>query len=266
MPGSRSTIHTTRTSLLALLVVLASLPGAAARASGVPLTLVYDSTTPSTSDPPPTAGGVNVNSSWAGKFFFPTISQGYQLAAVKVLLQGVPTGSVTLSIWNDGGSVPGTTQITTLNPAGPLVTGTNTFTSTAILPPNLSYWVVLQNTTGTALWRRTDAPVTGPGAATLTARYFNTGSGFSWQPQSDGAPLMMQIYAVPEPSTYWMGAAGLSFSCVMGLRRRRQSGGHGDRSRKRAHAPPIPDGFMPRQADPGFQGSDPPTDFVGTTR
>jgi hypothetical protein len=266
MSGSRSTIHTTRTGLLALLVALASLPGAAARASGVPLKLFYDSTTPSTSDPPPTAASVNVNSSWAGKFFFPVITEGYQLAAVKVLLQGVPTGSVSLSIWSDGGSVPGTTQIATLSPSGPLVSGTNTFTSTAILPPNLSYWVVMQDPTGTALWRRTDAPVTGAGAATSTARYFNSGSGFSWQPQSDGAPLMMQIYAVPEPSTYWMGAAGLSFSCVMGLRRRRRSAGRGGASMHRPHTPPQPDERSTRPSDPGFRGGVPPTEAPADLR
>ena len=215
-----SLFHTTiRTfSCIAAFAIAAS----SAVAGPVPFKTVYDSVTGNSATTSMTAS----TTSWAaGKFTFPTLTDGYQLAAVKVQLSGVPTGSVELSVWSNN-AVAGTpdAKLFTLSSPASLSAGLNTFTSTQILPAGgTPYWIVMKGLAGTpngfATWDRTTGGVTGPGASTEVASYTTFSSG-QWNPQTPGEPLMMQIYAVPEPSTYAMGLAGLGFAGLGALRRR----------------------------------------------
>lgn len=199
-------------SLLVLFALVA--PVAAAPA---PLQLVYDSIGTNTATG---SASVGPNNKAAGKFFFPSIPDGYQLASANIVLPSVPTGTVTLSVWSDGagGTIPGT-PIGNLTSPGSFVVGTNTFTSEIILSPNRSYWLVLEGIVGSfAQWDRTTGAVTGPGASTEVAFYSSFGGG-QWSPQTLGEPMMMSIYAVPEPSTWAMGIAGAVIPGIMALRR-----------------------------------------------
>lgn len=225
-----NTCRRTMIRIFSRLAAVAILSVAASATHAAPvLQTVYDSVTGNT----PTLSATVSTTSWAaGKFTFPTLTDGYQLAAVKVQLSGVPAGSVELSVWSDN-SAAGTpnAQLFTLTSPASLAAGLNTFTSTRSLPAGgTPYWIVMKGLAGSpngfAAWDRTTGSVSGPGASTDMATYTTFGGG-QWNPQASGEPLMMQIYAVPEPSTYAMGLAGLGFAGLGALRRRRRTPSRG---------------------------------------
>lgn len=212
-------LHTTiRTLTRAAAVAILAIAASSAQAAPV-LQTVYDSVTGNSANGSAT---VTTNAWAAGKFTFPTLTDGYQLAAVKVQLSGVPTGSVELSVWsNDAGAGRPNAQLFTLTSPSSLADGLNTFTSTQSMPAGgTPYWIVMKGLTGSTTWDRTTGSVAGPGASTEVALY-TSALGGRWNVQTPGTPMMMEIYAVPEPSTYAMGLAGLAFAGVGALRRRR---------------------------------------------
>lgn len=219
--------HRTMIRIFSRLAAVAILSVAASATHAAPvLQTVYDSV-----DGFSATGSTDVTTTnWAaGKFTFPTLTNGYQLAAVKVQLSGVPAGSVELSVWSANVGSPGIpgNQLFTLTSPASLAAGLNTFTSTQSLPAGgTTYWIVMKGLAGTpngaATWDRTTGTPNGPGASTEVALY-TPGLGGRWNTQTPGDPLMMQIYAVPEPSTYAMGLAGLGFAGLGTLRRRRRT-------------------------------------------
>lgn len=101
-------------------------------------------------------------------------------------------------------------------------------TSQPWLDANASYWIVTTAKTpsASAVWTWTTLDPTGdnplnPGQSLNQSLLWATNGGSGWA-VSSGGPFQMQIVvtSVPEPSTWAMGAAGLAFVCLKGLRRR----------------------------------------------
>ena len=204
-------------SILGVAIAGAMLLGQAASAAPV---VLYDSITANTADGSNTADATN----WLADQFM-TDAETYDLTSVVLSLASTPLGTIEVDLYSNNpvGNVPGSVIGGFSNP-GSLAAGDLTFTPAIPqqLLPNTSYWVVLKNS-GT--WNYTNGSATGPGASQRWADGSNSGA--IWN-ASTGGPYMMTVnatpVAVPEPSTWAMGLAGLAFAGVKVLRRRRIQG------------------------------------------
>lgn len=193
-------------------LVVAALLGRLGQAA--PITL-YDSIGGNTAAASNTADATN----WLADEF-KTDGLEYQVASVVIRFVSAPLGSVKVDLYtnNTTGNVPGTFLKAFTNP-GSLQSGDNTFTMSGspVLAANSSFWVVLKNS-GT--WQYTNGTSTGPGASDRWAD--GSSSGAIWN-ASNGGPYMMTVsaVAVPEPSTWAMGASGLGIAGLAAFRRRR---------------------------------------------
>jgi len=196
-------------------IAAAVLVGQAASAAPV---VLYDSITTNTADGSNTADVTN----WLADQFV-TDAETYDLTSVVLKLANTPLGSIEVDLYSNNpvGNVPGSVIGGFSNP-GSLAAGDLTFTPAIPqqLLPNTSYWVVLKNS-GT--WNYTNGSATGPGASQRWADGSNSGAIWS---ASTGGPYLMTVnatpVAVPEPSTWAMGLAGLGFAGVTALRKRRR--------------------------------------------
>jgi hypothetical protein len=196
-------------------IAAAVLVGQAASAAPV---VLYDSITTNTADGSNTADVTN----WLADQFV-TDAETYDLTSVVLKLANTPLGSIEVDLYSNNpvGNVPGSVIGTFTNP-GSLAAGDLTFTPAIPqqLLPNTSYWVVLKNS---GSWNYTNGLATGPGASQRWADGSNSGA--IWN-ASNGGPYMMTVnatpVAVPEPSTWAMGLAGLGFAGVTALRKRRR--------------------------------------------
>jgi hypothetical protein len=196
-------------------IAAAVLVGQAASAAPV---VLYDSITTNTADGSNTADVTN----WLADQFV-TDAETYDLTSVVLKLANTPLGSIEVDLYSNNpvGNVPGSVIGTFTNP-GSLAAGDLTFTPAIPqqLLPNTSYWVVLKNS---GSWNYTNGSATGPGASQRWADGSNSGA--IWN-ASNGGPYMMTVnatpVAVPEPSTWAMGLAGLGFAGVTALRKRRR--------------------------------------------
>jgi hypothetical protein len=196
-------------------IAAAVLVGQAASAAPV---VLYDSITTNTADGSNTADVTN----WLADQFV-TDAETYDLTSVVLKLANTPLGSIEVDLYSNNpvGNVPGSVIGTFTNP-GSLAAGDLTFTPAIPqqLLPNTSYWVVLKNS---GSWNYTNGLATGPGASQRWADGSNSGAIWS---ASTGGPYLMTVnatpVAVPEPSTWAMGLAGLGFAGVTALRKRRQ--------------------------------------------
>jgi hypothetical protein len=202
-------------SIWGVAIAAAMLVGQAASAAPV---VLYDSITTNTADGSNTADVTN----WLADQFV-TDAETYDLTSVVLKLANTPLGSIEVDLYSNNpvGNVPGSVIGTFTNP-GSLAAGDLTFTPAIPqqLLPNTSYWVVLKNS---GSWNYTNGLATGPGASQRWADGSNSGA--IWN-ASNGGPYMMTVnatpVAVPEPSTWAMGLAGLGFAGVTALRKRRQ--------------------------------------------
>jgi hypothetical protein len=202
-------------SIWGVAIAAAMLVGQAASAAPV---VLYDSITANTADGSNTADVTN----WLANEF-KTDSVAYDLTSVVLNLASTPLGTIEVDLYSNNpvGNVPGSVIGGFSNP-GSLAAGDLTFTPAIPqqLLPNTSYWVVLKNS-GT--WNYTNGSATGPGASQRWADGSNSGAIWS---ASTGGPYLMTVnatpVAVPEPSTWAMGLAGLGFAGVTALRKRRQ--------------------------------------------
>jgi hypothetical protein len=196
-------------------IAAAVLVGQAASAAPV---VLYDSITTNTADGSNTADVTN----WLADQFV-TDAETYDLTSVVLKLANTPLGSIEVDLYSNNpvGNVPGSVIGTFTNP-GSLSAGDLTFTPAIPqqLLPNTSYWVVLKNS---GSWNYTNGSATGPGASQRWADGSNSGA--IWT-ATTGGPYMMTVnatpVAVPEPSTWAMGLAGLGFVGVTALRKRRR--------------------------------------------
>ncbi|RLS50680.1 MAG: PEP-CTERM sorting domain-containing protein [Planctomycetota bacterium] len=202
-------------SIWGVAIVATMLVGQAASAAPV---VLYDSITANTADGSNTADVTN----WLANEF-KTDAETYDLTSVVLKLASTPLGTIEVDLYSNNpvGNVPGSVIGGFSNP-GSLAAGDLTFTpaTSQQLLPNTSYWVVLKNS-GT--WNYTNGSATGPGASQRWADGSNSGAIWS---ASTGGPYLMTVnatpVAVPEPSTWAMGLAGVAFAGVKVLRRRRR--------------------------------------------
>ena len=202
-------------SIWGVAIVATMLVGQAASAAPV---VLYDSITANTADGSNTADVTN----WLANEF-KTDAETYDLTSVVLKLASTPLGTIEVDLYSNNpvGNVPGSVIGGFSNP-GSLAAGDLTFTpaTSQQLLPNTSYWVVLKNS-GT--WNYTNGSATGPGASQRWADGSNSGAIWS---ASTGGPYLMTVnatpVAVPEPSTWAMGLAGVAFAGAKVLRRRRR--------------------------------------------
>ena len=202
-------------SIWGVAIAAAMLVGQAASAAPV---VLYDSITANTAEGSDTADVTN----WIANEF-KTDSVAYDLTSVVLKLASTPLGTIEVDLYSNkpAGNVPESVIGAFTNP-GSLAAGDLTFTPAIPqqLLPNTSYWVVLKNS---GSWNYTNGLATGPGASQRWAEGLNQGG--IWNPTT-GSPYMMTVnaapVAVPEPSTWAMGLAGLAFTGVKVLRRRRR--------------------------------------------
>ena len=214
-----------------LAVALAAGTAPTATAAGVSSTdVIFDSITGNT----PTGSVSASGSTWqAAQFILPASVYDFRLKSVVVNLANNPLGtSFQVDIYDSRrtGSEPNNKVATLLAPQT-IVVGNNTFTPSGtfplLSPTEEAYWVVVRGQTSDVSWSTAGATgVISPASqsANLTATRLNNGD---WNSSpAAGNPYMVTVnaVAVPEPSTWAMGLAGLAFAGVSALRRRRRQG------------------------------------------
>ena len=214
-----------------LVVALASGTAPTATAAGFSSTdVIFDSITGNT----PTGSVSASGSTWqAAQFILPASVYDFRLKSVVVNLANNPLGtSFQVDIYDSRrtGSEPNNKVATLLAPQT-IVVGNNTFTPSGtfplLSPTEEAYWVVVRGQTSDVSWSTAGATgVISPASqsANLTAVRLNNGD---WNSSpAAGNPYMVTInaVAVPEPSTWAMGLAGLGFAGVSALRRRCRQG------------------------------------------
>ena len=212
-------------------VALAAGTAPTATAAGVSSTdVIFDSITGNT----PTGSVSASGSTWqAAQFILPASVYDFRLKSVVVNLANNPLGtSFQVDIYDSRrtGSEPNNKVATLLAPQT-IVVGNNTFTPSGtfplLSPTEEAYWVVVRGQTSAVSWSTAGATgVISPASqsANLTAVRLNNGD---WNSSpAAGNPYMVTVnaVAVPEPSTWAMGLAGLAFAGVSALRRRRRQG------------------------------------------
>jgi len=204
-----------------------------ASASPVAAAPVYDSITGNT----PTGSVSATLLSWkAAQFVLPAASGSgkYGFGSVVLKLANSPLGTdfaVDIYDSTSSGTAKPHNQVGRLVNPQTTVVGNNTFTPGLFFPEldaGKSYWVVLKGGFDNPAWSTAgNSGVINPSFQQGTSTALTTNAGSTWitSPAASN-PYMMQVnaIAVPEPSTWAMGLAGLGFAGVTALRRRRRQG------------------------------------------
>ena len=189
--------------------------------------VIFDSITGNT----PTGSVSASGSTWrAAQFIFPAGDYDYRLTSVVLNFANNPLGtSFQVDIYDAkrDGSEPNNKVGASLLPPQTVVVGNNTFTpngSFPLLRESKEYFVVVRGVTSAVSWS-TAGPTGVITPASQTSNYTAVRVGGDWVTSNASAnPYMMTVnaVAVPEPSTWAMGLAGLGFAGVTALRRRRR--------------------------------------------
>jgi hypothetical protein len=171
--------------------------------------------------------GVDPLTNWGPPLFdsFSTGPSGFNLADVKLLLEGAPTspGSFTAAVYSDSSTAPGALLYTigTLSDSAlssSLSVVDFTLASPDYLAANTRYWLVLNTTNNSSAewgWSFDQS------ALGVAGEYF--GHGTSVYPNTASGPYQMELSsssAVPEPTTMLL--LGLGLIGVAGVRRKFQ--------------------------------------------
>ena len=218
---------------IACLAIVGGLLATAPQATAgglTPTDVIFDSITGNS----PTGSVSASGSTWqAAQFITPDAGDEYSLRSVVLNLSNSPLGtSFEVAIYDarQDGSEPKDRVGRALLAPQTIVIGDNTFTPGPSFPRlnyGKEYWVVVKGQTSAVSWSTAGAtgilaPPSQSGA--LTAVRLNNGE---WNSSpATGNPYMVTVtaVAVPEPSTWAMGLAGLGFAAVSALRRRRRQG------------------------------------------
>ena len=203
-----------------------------ASASQVAAETIFDST----SNTPTGSVSATVNGWKAAQFVLPAASGGntkYGLGSVVLTLANNPLSTdFAVDIYDStSGTAKPKSQVARLVNPQTVVVGNNTFTPGLSFPEldaGKSYWVVLKGGFDNPSWSTAGntgviSPVSQQGMKTAST----TDAGANWSTANASSnPSMMRVnaVAVPEPSTWAMGLAGLAFAGVTVLRRRRRQG------------------------------------------
>ena len=195
-------------------------------ASSANATVLYDNTSSAA-----TGGDPIVQSLYDS---FSTGSQGLFLSSVTVLLYGVANtvadgGLISALLYDDSSGTPNLPKANFGTIADSSITSTNSAAPTAItlttsvpfaLAPNARYWVGLADGGGanptSALWAYDGGP---GGVGVATEFYYNTFNGSPFA--NSGGAYLMQVSAVPEPTSLGLLLTGLSGVILAGYARRK---------------------------------------------
>jgi hypothetical protein len=209
-------------AILGLLVAA----GSAKRATAE---VIFDSITGNTATGSTTA---SVNGWRAAQFILPAAPAGndrFGLGSVVLNLANNPLATdFSVEIYSSVSGKPGS-SVGQLFATQPIVVGNNSFFTTNSFPtltPATSYWVVLKGGASSPQWGTAgNTGLISPASqlGTSTALTNNAGSTWFTNPAANNPSMMtVNAVAVPEPSTWAMGLAGLGFAGVTALRRRRR--------------------------------------------
>lgn len=172
---------------------------------------------------------ITSSNSYASGFTTGTNASFLNLTGVKLSLKTSSTASVpVVSIYSNAvGNNPGSLLTTLSGPASITNTVTSAdylFSGNLALSPFTSYWVVLSTSDATSSYQwefANDAPVEQnlSGYAALGGRRKTTGS---WGNNNSAADGMLELQAVPEPSTIVMACIGVSGAVALDAKRRRR--------------------------------------------
>ena len=214
----------------ALGLALAAGSGQTATAAGYSTEVIFDTITGNTPTGSVTANATN----WkAAQFLTPEEGENITLASVVLNLASNPLGtSFEVAIYDarGDGSEPKDRVGQALLAPQTIVIGNNTFTPGPSFPKldtSKEYWVVVKGGSSDVLWSTAGpAGVISPSsqADALTATRRNNGEWNSTEAFENPYMMTVNAVAVPEPSTWAMGLAGLAFAGVSALRRRRRQG------------------------------------------
>ena len=214
-------------SLGVVLVGVVSLVSAASARAEV----IFDSITGNTATGSTTA---TVNGWKAAQFILPAASgdnNKFGLGSVVLNLVNNPLATnFTVEIYDStGGTSKPNSRIGELVATQPIVVGNNEFFTTNSFPTlnaASSYWVVLKGGASSPQWGTAgNSGLISPVSQQGTSTALTTNGGTSWfvNPAANNPSMMtVNAVAVPEPSTWAMGLAGLAFAGVKVLRRRRR--------------------------------------------
>lgn len=151
---------------------------------------------------------------------------------------GTVTGTYNVEVWTDSSNAPGTLVgaiATGQSPSGVSLSGPQlmAYTGNVSVVANTNYWLVMNMSDNTSQlqWQYTNAAPTTAGFIGVTGTSLlesadppvNPGDPLAWATPggiTDGR-LMMEVVAVPEPTTLGLlAAAGIAGSSVLGRRRR----------------------------------------------
>lgn len=230
-PGPAVKRRSITVAALAGLLGVALATGPFAKAPAAP---IFDSITGNTPTGSVTA---TVNGWQAAQFTLPSASSSgekYALGSVVLNLANTALGTdFAIDIYDStsGGSAKPKNQVGRLVGPQNVVIGNNTFSPGLLFPeldPGKAYWVVAKGFYTFPQWNTAGASGVIAPASQQTARTaVTTNAGSSWASSpASGNPFMMQVnaVAVPEPSTWAMGLAGVGFAAFRGLRGRRPRG------------------------------------------
>ena len=217
-------------SLGVVLVGVLSLASAASAHAEV----IFDSITGNTATGSTTA---TVNGWKAAQFILPAASGNnnkFGLGSVVLNLANNPLAtdfSVEIYDSTASGTSKPNSRIGQLVATQPIVVGNNEFFTTNSFPTlnaASSYWVVLKGGASSPQWGTAgNSGIISPVSQQGTSTALTTNGGTSWlsNPAANN-PSMMTVtaVAVPEPSTWAMGLAGLGFAGFKVLGRRRRQG------------------------------------------
>lgn len=172
---------------------------------------------------------------------FTTDSLNLQLTGVTLKLGlgalGSTTGSFDVAIWsnntsgspaNSPGNLVATVATGTALDVFSSSTGLLTFTPTSLiqLSPNQTYWVVLNASSYTGTRQIVSFGTTSSAGVSVTSNMMlQSLNGIGWSqnsPSTGTSHMLMQVTAVPEPSTYILGCIATGLTGVL-IRRRRTS-------------------------------------------
>ena len=214
-------------SLGVVLVGVVSLVSAASARAEV----IFDSITGNTATGSTTA---TVNGWKAAQFILPAASgdnNKFGLGSVVLNLVNNPLATnFTVEIYDStGGTSKPNSRIGELVATQPIVVGNNEFFTTNSFPTlnaASSYWVVLKGGASSPQWGTAgNSGLISPISQQGTSTALTTNAGTSWfvNPAANNPSMMtVNAVAVPEPSTWAMGLAGVAFAGVKVLRRRRR--------------------------------------------
>ncbi|MCY3016853.1 MAG: PEP-CTERM sorting domain-containing protein [Planctomycetota bacterium] len=210
---------------------LALAAGTASKASAAP---VFDSITGNT----PTGSVTATVLGWqAAQFSLPAASyssEKYALGSVVLNLANTALGTdYAIEIYDStsGASAKPKSKVAALVGPATIVIGNNSFTPGLLFPeldPGKSYWVVAKGFFTFPQWSTAgNSGVISPVSQQSMKTASTTDAGSNWTTAAASSnPYMMTVnaVAVPEPSTWAMGLAGLGFAGVTALRHRRRQG------------------------------------------